>query len=436
MPSSRATTAKPWPSLTRWTAATLNSAVYACFGTLNIPDSLPFRRVYTRPVGRRNFWGSSDHAGVEMCEHKGVGHPDTLCDGAVEAAARALGRAYLDDYNAVLHFNLDKALLVGGLSEPRFGGGRITRRMKLFVSGPVTTRVSGSPETVIRQAVSDHVAGTLKLEDGLIDVVPMLRPGAPCLQRVNACTGMPLANDTSFGVGYAPLSDLEQRVLKAAELLKSDVLRTTFPALGFDYKIMGHRIGELMRLTIALAFVDRYVVDAASYFSQKSAVKTFLASHLGEACTVRCNALDEPHAREESGLYLTVTGLSAEQGDDGEVGRGNRINGLITPGRPMSLEAVAGKNPASHVGKLYNVLAHRLAQSIFDDLDGAMTVTVRLLSAIGSRIDEPQLAAVDVCASDRLSDAQRHRIRERVAHGLAGPSALTRELIDGSVPVC
>ncbi|PMS19684.1 S-adenosylmethionine synthetase [Trinickia dabaoshanensis] len=376
------------------------------------------------------------HAGVEMCEHKGVGHPDTLCDTAVEAAARALGRAYLDDYSAVQHFNLDKALLVGGQSEPRFGGGRVTQRMKLLVSGPATTLVAGSPESVIRQAVSDHLAGTLKLEQSLIDVVPMLRPGAPCLRRVNGPAGMPRANDTSFGVGYAPLSDLEQRVLKAAELLKSDALRDAFPALGFDYKIMGHRVGEHMRLTVALAFVDRYVADAASYFSQKAAVEMCLSRYLGEACTVRCNTLDDPHARKESGLYLTVTGLSAEQGDDGEVGRGNRINGLITPGRPMSLEAVAGKNPASHVGKLYNVLAHRLAQRILDDAESASRVTVRLLSAIGNRIDEPQLAAVDVCASDGLSGAQRHRIRERVAHGLAELPTLTRELIDGSVLVC
>jgi S-adenosylmethionine synthetase len=42
---------------------------------------------------------------------------------------------------------------------------------------------------------------------------------------------------------------------------------------------------------------------------------------------------------------LTVTGTSAENGDDGQVGRGNRINGLITPYHPMSLEATSGKKP-------------------------------------------------------------------------------------------
>lgn len=59
--------------------------------------------------------------------------------------------------------------------------------------------------------------------------------------------------------------------------------------------------------------------------------------------------------------YLTVTGLSAESGDDGQVGRGNRVNGLIAPYRPMSLEAAAGKNPVTHVGKLYNIIAMRIA---------------------------------------------------------------------------
>jgi S-adenosylmethionine synthetase len=42
---------------------------------------------------------------------------------------------------------------------------------------------------------------------------------------------------------------------------------------------------------------------------------------------------------------------------DAQFGRGNRINGLITPCRPMRLEAAAGKIPVTHVGKIYNVMA-------------------------------------------------------------------------------
>ncbi|RQP27758.1 methionine adenosyltransferase [Burkholderia ubonensis] len=373
---------------------------------------------------------------AEMCEHKGVGHPDSMCDGAVEAAARALGRAYLDSYGAVQHFNIDKALLVGGTSEPKFGGGRVTQNMRFIVAGPVTALESGLPEAVVRQAIIDYLTGPLKLDADLVEVIPMLRASAPNLQRVNYRNVVPLANDTSFGVGYAPLSRLERCVLNVAEALRSQEMRDAFPSIGLDFKVMGHRVGGHMHVTLALAFVDSRVRDPADYFARKAAVESAIAMRVGDVCGLRCNTLDDRSARDEKGLYLTVTGFSAEQGDDGEVGRGNRVNGLITPGRPMSLEAVAGKNPAAHVGKLYNVLARQLAECVLADTVGAVHVTVRLLSAIGCRIDEPQLAAVDVGAPDGLSDTQCRRIQERVAYELHRLPALTRKLIDGAVRIC
>ncbi|WP_232458213.1 methionine adenosyltransferase [Burkholderia ubonensis] len=376
------------------------------------------------------------HEPVEICEHKGVGHPDTLCDGAVEAAARALARAYLDRYGAVAHFNLDKALLAGGTSVPKFGGGRVTQHMRLFISGPVTALQSASPESVVRQAIVDYLAGMPGFDTSLVDVIPMLRVGALNLQRVNDPGKIPLANDTSFGVGYAPLSRLERHVLSVAALLRSAEMRAMFPVLGLDCKVMGHRIGEQMHLTLAQAFVDRHARDAADYFAEKGAVESAIAAHFGDVCPLQCNTLDDRNAKVESGLYLTVTGFSAEHGDDGQVGRGNRVNGLITPGRPMSLEAVAGKNPASHVGKLYNVLARQLAERLLADTSGATYVSVRLLSAIGTRIDRPQLAAVDVCAHDGLSEVQYRRIQECVADGLDRLPELTRQLIDGTVQIC
>ena len=371
-----------------------------------------------------------------MCELKGAGHPDTLCDNAVEAAARALSHAYLDDYGAIQHFNLDKALLVGGLSVPRFGGGRLLRPMRLIVSGPATKLVSRSAAAIVQEAIYDHLEATLHIDPGMISVAPMIRASAPGLRRVNASAAMPLANDTSFGVGYAPLSRLEQQVKAAAGILNSDDLRADFPAIGRDYKVTGQRVGERIELTLAVAFVDRCVTDVADYFALKTCVARRIGEQLGQVSLLHVNTLDDPDAGGEDGVYLTVTGLSAEQGDDGEVGRGNRVNGLITPCRPMSLEAAAGKNPASHVGKLYNVLAHQLAHSILDDVDGLTEVTVRLLSAIGRPIDQPQLAAVDVCAPDGLSDAQRRCIEERVTQGLAGLPALTRQVVSGDIRIC
>jgi len=372
---------------------------------------------------------------TEMCEHKGIGHPDSLCDGAVEAAAQALCRAYLDAYGAIQHFNLDKALLVGGVSAPKFGGGQLRRLMRLIVAGPVTELPSAKAQQVVEQAIHEYLRSCIGETSDAIKVEAMLRPSAPNLQRVVGQPSVPLSNDTSFGVGYAPLSPLESAVLAAARVLRSSDFRDTFKAAGHDFKIMGSRLDEHHRLTIALAFVDRYVRGVDEYFALKGQIASHLAGHIEPACEIEINTLDDGAAQDESGIYLTVTGLSAEHGDDGQVGRGNRVNGLITPFRPMSLEAAAGKNPASHVGKLYNVLAHQLATHIAADLDGVTQVVVRFLSAIGRPVDQPQLVAIEVVANGGLSPAQQQQVRELVRQRLADLPTLVKELATGTVPV-
>jgi S-adenosylmethionine synthetase len=110
---------------------------------------------------------------------------------------------------------------------------------------------------------------------------------------------------------------------------------------------------------------------------------------------VHFNTLDQP-GRGVDGVYLSLLGTSAEDADSGQVGKGNRVNGLISMYRPMGTEAAAGKNPVSHVGKIYNVLAHHIARKIYEQLPGIKEVYVLLLSRIGEPIDRPSMAAVQV----------------------------------------
>jgi len=373
---------------------------------------------------------------TEMCEHKGVGHPDSLCDGAVEAAAHALCRAYLNAYGAIQHFNLDKALLIGGMSAPKFGGGQLLRPMRFLVSGPVTELPSAKVEKIVEQAIRDYLAASLGRAGDDIRVEPILRPSAPNLRRVTGKPSIPLSNDTSFGVGYAPLYSLERTVLSAAHLLRSSEFWASFQAAGHDFKVMGSRLDGHHRITIALAFVDRFVHEVGEYFTVKGQIASYLAERIEPAVEIAINTLDDGDASDESGIYLTVTGLSAEHGDDGQVGRGNRVNGLITPYRPMSLEAAAGKNPASHVGKLYNVLAHRLAARIVADVAGVDEVIVHLLSGIGRPIDQPQLAAINIVSEEGgLAAIRQDKIRELVRQQLADLPTLVTELATGTVPV-
>jgi len=357
---------------------------------------------------------------TEICEHKGTGHPDTITDAVCEAASRALSLAYLDATGTIQHHNLDKGLLIAGQSAPRFGGGDWLHPIRLIVCGratPLPNRID--PAALAVAAARHYLERHLRCDPNRFDIETAIRPGSASLQQVySRARQVALANDTSFGVGYAPYSPLEQAVLTLADCLTSTECRARFPAIGDDFKIMGVRSGSEWRFTVALAFIDRYVDSVAHYFALKREICDALGRALDRPVQIALNTLDDPDAREESGLYLTVSGLSAEMGDDGQVGRGNRANGLITPCRPMSLEATAGKNPAAHVGKLYNVLARLMAEDIAREMSGAVDVHVRLVSTIGRPVDQPQLAEVELLGVSDVALAQRARLHDIVDHWL------------------
>ena len=101
---------------------------------------------------------------VEFVERKGLGHPDSICDSIMEAAARSLRREYLVRCGRVLHHNLDKALLVAGQSSPRFGGGSILAPVSVFAGDRAACRfgeeripVDEIVEDAVRRWISDHL---------------------------------------------------------------------------------------------------------------------------------------------------------------------------------------------------------------------------------------------------------------------------------------
>jgi S-adenosylmethionine synthetase len=141
------------------------------------------------------------------------------------------------------------------------------------------------------------------------------------------------------------------------------------------------------------------------------------------------NAADKP---EHDIFYLTVTGTSAEHGDDGVTGRGNRANGLITPMRSMSLEATAGKNPVSHVGKIYNVVAQRIAERIYKEVN-VTEVYVEIVSQIGKPINEPKILNVEVIKEGELTGEVRNEIEAIAREELEGITRITDSILRGEV---
>ncbi len=376
-------------------------------------------------------------AAHEIAERKGRGHPDSLCDALAENLSIGLARFYVERFGAILHHNVDKALLIGGAARPAFGGGELTEPIEVIVAGRATRRFRGVGVPVEELAVElsrDWLGRNLRNIDPVRDVriVPRIRETSPDLSALflrGAEAGVPLANDTSFGVGFAPLDRLERAVLAVEHGLCNAA-----PEIGDDLKVLGVRSAERIELTVACALVGRHVASLADYFAKKENARRLAAQAAGGDVEVQVNTAD---GDTEESVYLTVTGLSAEAGDDGQVGRGNRVNGLITPYRPMSLEAAAGKNPVSHTGKLYNLAAERIARRLVEELHGVEEAYCYLLSRIGKPVNEPQLADVRLRLADpRALAALRPGAEQIVRAELRGIVALWRDVLAGRCPVC
>jgi S-adenosylmethionine synthetase len=382
---------------------------------------------------------------TELVERKGVGHPDSICDAVAEAVSVELSRAYRDRFGRVLHHNIDKGLLVAGGATPALGGGVIDEPMRLIFGDRATYEYKGVriPVGEIAEATAKSwLRGHLRFVDPSEHIVFQneIKPGSPELTDIfeRDVVG---ANDTSAGVGYAPLSETEQLVLAVERHLNSTAFKAAHPEAGEDIKVMGYRFGRDLTLTVALAFVARFVPDEAAYFASKGEIRDqvqdFVArqSHTMEEVAIDINTLDEP-SRGTGGMYLTVLGTSAEGGDCGQVGRGNRVNGVIAFNRPVTTEAAAGKNPVSHVGKIYNLLSHEIAEHIYLEVEGLCEVTVYLCSQIGHPIDQPLVAAAQVvlCEGVEMGDV-RSQVTEVIDRELAGIQHFTERLIQGELKV-
>jgi S-adenosylmethionine synthetase len=381
---------------------------------------------------------------IEVVERKGIGHPDTICDALAEGITLGLCRYYLERFGAILHHNVDKILLCGGSARPAFGGGEILEPLELYLAGRATREYKGERIPVddiavhaCREWLTAHLPA-LDVERH-VRIFPRFRPGSGALTSLfsKGQNFHPPCNDTSCGVGFAPVTPLESAVLDVEKTLNSAAMKKAHPAIGQDIKVMAVRHKHHIGLTIASAMIDRHLAGTSNYVEAKALVQE-IAQELVRHSTncdvdVVVNAADD---LVRGDVFLTVTGTSAEAGDDGEVGRGNKTSGLITPYRPMTVEAAAGKNPVNHVGKLYNLAARAIAHRITKDVPGIQEALCVLVSQIGRSIEDPQIVDVRVAleSGQRISSV-RKPVRDVVQGELSRFPELQTALLEERIPV-
>jgi S-adenosylmethionine synthetase len=384
---------------------------------------------------------------IEIVERKGRGHPDYICDAVADQISINLCKEYLKKAGTILHHNIDKSLLVAGETEPKFNGGTVKQPI-LFVVGDRATSVIDGQKIDVQEIAIKSAKNWLKKNMRFIDPDKHVRyqieikPGSIGLTDIFKRKGKVLgANDTSAAVGYAPMTRTERIVLQTEKYVNSLEFKKRFPESGEDVKVMAFRDRNDLKLTVAMAFVDKYISSEEDYFDKKEKILEEINRYVGvstdfDLVDVQLNTLDRKE-RGLGGLYLTVLGTSADSGDSGQVGRGNRVNGLISLNRPFCSEAAAGKNPVSHVGKIYNFLTFRIAEKVYKEVNELEEVYIWLLSKIGSPIDHPAIAAAQVVTKgDNNLGKAKQQIDEILDKELENIEKFCMELAEGKISPC
>lgn len=364
----------------------------------------------------------------EVVERKGHGHPDTLSDALGEALSRAYSNFTLERYGAVLHHQFDKVGILGGTADVTFGGGRLTHPIRLLLNGRATARFADDTipvEDLVMTATREFFATRYPMLDFdrdiriIMEIAQGSSPGAVAGGHGHRARWFhprglddlpnhsePRCNDTSSGCGYGPLTPVERLVLTSEDCLDGGFTPLKPAWLGTDIKTMAVRRGRDVDVTMAVPQISGHVNNISEYRENIEWVRERLESHyareFGEFnITLRLNTRDNYDIPE---LYFAYTGSSIEAGDEGLVGRGNRMGGLIASNRPYTMEGISGKNPVYHTGKMYCVAATEIAIALAET--SGFGAEVMLVGQSGRLLSAPWQVLIAFDAADVPADAE------------------------------
>jgi len=373
----------------------------------------------------------------EIVERKGVGHPDSLCDGISEAVCHRLCKYYLKKYGFVLPHHLNKVMIIGGGATPTFGGGKVNNPMKVFLGGSAVDKIIDRNGNyydenifeIAKESASKYMESILpflsinehvRFENYIKGIKRAKVRGKPFdLRKIDKNLKFStISEDTTICVGYAPFSPTEKLTLEIEQHLNSKEFKRTYPEIGTEIKIMSARIIDDLYIIAVCGMISSLIKNKNHYKEMKELVKeeihNIVQKYDFSDVNIEINVNDKINYKlsltTRVGLwggggkpYLLVTGTHAERGK-GQTGRGNRVHGLITPMRPMSIEAAAGK-PPWHPGKLYGLMAFDIANKLLS-ISGLEETEVYILSQGGKSLTQPKGITVFYSGNEDISEVK------------------------------
>ena len=351
---------------------------------------MSLRRV---PIIAVETYAAPRGATLEIVERKGLGHPDSIADAISEALQdhiSEIGRS-VARRPAVPYAYVDKTLVICGVAEPRWGGGRIVSPCRVVAPCLVerTTPLDGCTAT-IRKVFASHVP---HYPVNLIKCDVLRR--SPSGHSLRTYAHQPRdAEDSCVVVASAPQTELERIVLSVEQVLVQKE-RDSSVGIGTDIKLLVTRHEADVHATVAVAFRDAVLHSLRDYRDAKALVTDEIKKVLsGRFRSVKVDVNPDDRFDLES-VYLTVTGSSIEGGDCGMTGRGNRGGGVIVPFGAMTLEAEAGKPLGNHPARVMKPVTQAIADAVAQ-MDGISRAEVALIAQVGIDLRRPAAVMVRV----------------------------------------
>ncbi len=386
---------------------------------------------------------SIDEQPVEVVERKGIGHPDTLADLIAETFSNNYSKYCLELLGGVPNHWVDKVLLSGAKSDISFGKASVVKPITAYLFGKVTPSI-GDVRVNIEEAFYHSITHVFKAVFGenhailnylrfVVDIndgIGTDHPStfyAPLSPNHLPTFGDELySNDTVVCTAYADYSETEKLVIQTENFINSCEFKSTFPETGYDVKVLGIRRNQDLSLTICIPFIAEKTPNLQFYKERLEEIRRMLNYRVQEWCPIFRLSLYLNTKDSGKYVYLTNFGTALDKGDYGAVGRGNRYNGVIPANREISMEAVSGKNPLHHAGKLYNVIAYEIAHQIA--LKFGTEAVVNISTFNGSSIYNPEF--VFIKSAKDLSSSRRE-LEGLIYQALSNISVVSRKIIYG-----
>jgi len=366
----------------------------------------------------------------EIIERKGLGHPDTLADGIAEYLSNSYSKYCLEKFGYVLHHNLDKIYVSGGLVEFDFNKKpKILKPMTIYINGRASVSFNNikiNIKVLLSRFAKDYlyeILPSLNFFENPIKIKFITNSFShnpywykPRDEKDLPDNKKPYANDTSTVVGFYPLSNSEKKVIAIESFFYDENGLPRFEYVGQDIKVMLFRKGDDINITTNIPLMINSLNNFEDYQDKKKNIINELNDFLlkefpGEKIKLSVNTLDG--SKPES-HYTLLLGTCSEAGEEGLVGRGNKTNGLISTCRPISMEALHGKNPVYHVGKVLTYKANQIAKKIAQKFD--CHCYVYITTRAGEDISKPSYLNIQVskdCNNDIINKIAIDTLEER-----------------------